>query len=339
MKTEPSPPAATRGANASTKAPSVEAQIVSINEPSPTKLDRIGDLPIACDKVETVPGHAPSFLPAGKRFALVWNDEFDGDQLDESKWGYRTNFWGRPAHWFATPADHAVEVRDGICRLRLVKRADGQFASPQLQTGEMMWDIPHKENLTGFWPLPQRRPPKFAHRFGYYECRCRLQRLPGWWAAFWMQTPTQGCSLDPRRAGIEHDIMESFDPGTMIPHTFHFNGYGDDHGWFKCPRVKTNDAAMLAVDTDDFHVFGMLWERDGYTFFVDGRQHGPKVGRGNGEAVSEVEEFIVISTEAKWFRNNRMTGEGVPELEATAAANDDFLVDFVRVYDVCEETN
>ena len=91
---------------------------------------------------------------------------------------------------------------------------------------------------------------------------------------------------------------------------------------------------ILALDKTQFHVFGMLWEPDGYTFFVDGRQHGPKVGRGEGEAVSETEEFIIISTEAKWFRNNHMTGNGVPELDAAVASGDDFVVDYVRVYDI-----
>jgi len=35
-----------------------------------------------------------------------------------------------------------------------------------------------------------------------------------------------------------------------------------------------------------------------------------------------------------WYRQNRMTGKGVVELEAAAAAGDDFVVDFVRVYDI-----
>ena len=77
-----------------------------------------------------------------------------------------------------------------------------------------------------------------------------------------------------------------------------------------------------------------IWEPDGYTVFIDGRQHGPKVGGGKGEAVSETEEFILLTTEAKWFRNNRMTGKGVKELED--AVGDEFLVDFVRVYDIAE---
>ena len=45
----------------------------------------------------------------------------------------------------------------------------------------------------------------------------------------------------------------------------------------------------------------------------------------------------MLTTEAKWYRNDHMTGKGVPELEAAAAAGDEFLIDYVRVYDI-EET-
>ena len=55
-----------------------------------------------------------------------------------------------------------------------------------------------------------------------------------------------------------------------------------------------------------------------------------------GREASQVEEFVLITTEAKWYRNNRMTGKGVPELEAAAAACDDFVVDYVRVYDIVD---
>ncbi|MBO4287848.1 MAG: hypothetical protein J5985_06755, partial [Kiritimatiellae bacterium] len=171
--------------------------------------------PVVCESAATVEGREPSLLPKGRKFTLVWNDEFDGDALDGSKWGWRTNFWGRRAHWFATPEDGAVEVKDGLLRMKLVKRPDGQFVSPQLQTGEIVWDIPHDAKGRGFWPLAKRAKPKFVHRYGYYECRCRLQQMPGWWSAFWMQAPMQGCSFDPRRAGLEHDIMESFEPGEI----------------------------------------------------------------------------------------------------------------------------
>jgi hypothetical protein len=57
------------------------------------------------------------------------------------------------------------------------------------------------------------------------------------------------------------------------------------------------------------------------------------VGQGEGEAVSQVEEFVLLTTEAKWYRNNHMTGEGVPELADAAESGDEFVVDFVRVFD------
>jgi hypothetical protein len=293
----------------------------------------------SCIEATPVTGHAPSLLPPG-RWRLVWHDEFDGDRLDDTKWGYRTCFWGRRALWFATPEDGAVEVRDSLCRLKLTKRPDGQFVTPQLQTGEMVWDTPHVEGRKKFWPLPKRQPAKFVHRYGYYECRCRLQQMPDWWTAFWMQSPTQGCSLDPAHAGVEHDIMESFRPGQIIPHAFHANGYGADHLCFTVPpqpagmsRHEWNKAGAVHLDKTVFHTFGMLWEPDGYTFYIDGAQHGDKAGGGPGEAVSHVPEFILISAEAKDFRQNMMTGPAAPGLEAALAAGDDFLVDYVRVFD------
>ena len=128
----------------------------------------------------------------------------------------------------------------------------------------------------------------------------------------------QGCSLDPRLAGIEHDIMESFDPGEVLPHAFHANGYGADYLGFRVPRkpkgvtnAEHNKANTVKLDTEEFHTFGMLWEPDGYTFYIDGKQRGPKVGCGEGEAVSQTDEFVLVTTEAKWYRNNRMTGMGI----------------------------
>jgi hypothetical protein len=40
---------------------------------------------------------------------------------------------------------------------------------------------------------------------------------------------------------------------------------------------------------------------------------------------------------SKWsFRNNLMKGKGVPEIEVSAVSGDEFLVDYVRVYNIGE---
>ena len=203
-----------------------------------------------------------------------------------------------------------------------------------------MWDIPHDPGAKGFWPLPKRTPAKFQHKYGYYECRCRLQQHDGWWSAFWLQSPTQGVSLDARSAGLECDVMESFKPGQVGRHMLHRNGYGPDYKGFDshrlgpAPTPEETEKTYSYVDKTAFHTFGVLWEPDGYTFFVDGKMSGWKVGGGNGEAVSQTEQFILISTECKWYRQNKMTGKPVPELDG--AIPDCFTVDHVRVFDVVE---
>ncbi len=269
---------------------------------------------------------------------LVWQDEFEGEALDESKWSYRTNFWGRSAAWFARPEDRAVELREGCAHLRIVRRADGSFCSPQLQTGGLLWDeLNPGQGFGVVWPFNPRVAPKFMHRFGYYECRAKLQSRKGWWTAFWMQSPANGATLDPRRSGVECDIMESFEPGRYIVHAFHYNGCGKEYRRFnaqRAPYTPTPEGAFKVsypISTNEFHTFGLLWEEDGYTVFIDGRQSGYKVGREGDEAVSETEQFILISTELKGFRQN---GRPDPEVEAAWRAGDEFVVDWVRVYDV-----
>jgi beta-glucanase (GH16 family) len=140
-----------------------------------------------------------------------------------------------------------------------------------------------------------------------------------------MQTPQQGCSLDPAYSGIEHDIMESFTPGEVIRAAFHYNGYGADYKGFYIPQEHKD----IVVDTEQFHTYGMLWDENGYSVYIDGRLRGTYTS-----CVSHVPEFVLITTEAKWYRANKMTGKGVPELEDAVRANDDFVVDYVRVYDV-----
>ena len=104
-----------------------ERRVLAADAPIAKTIRELDDFPVSCEAVSVVEGREASLLPEGKNFKLVWHDEFDGDQLDETKWGYRTNFWGRTAHWFAKPEDNAVEVKDGLLHLKLVRRPDGQF--------------------------------------------------------------------------------------------------------------------------------------------------------------------------------------------------------------------
>ena len=283
-----------------------------------------------------VEGHADSMLPGNKKWKLVWSDEFDGDKLDESKWNFRRYFWGKKSPTFT---DEGVEI-DGESNLhiKLVKKGE-DFYSAHLQTGSLTYDMP--KDSDGFWPFGEFQPAKFMHKFGYYEIRCRLPKNPGWHAAFWLQAPGIGSSPDPRACGVETDIMENYaqhTKGLMLCGNG-YGGYGKNSVWpghFRFPYEETEDG---------WHYYGVDWSRDGYVFYADGK----KIGRqGPPEVpVSEVEQFILVSTECHGYHRNfgencGLDGSGdvwagrpVEELKK-AVLPDEFVVDHVRVFDRIE---
>lgn len=267
-----------------------------------------------------VEGHADSLLPDGVEFGLVWNDEFDGVELDRNKWDYRLYMMGKRHR---TWSDEGVTLDGNSNAVFRIFEKDGEICSSQLQTGYNFMDAPVEkdEDCWGgglIWPIGRLQESKFLHRYGYYECRCKLQKKEGWWSAFWLQSPTIGCSLDPGEAGIENDIMESFHPGEIVHHMNHYGGYGDDH-----QHVKHGEG-MKGLDLNAYHHFGMLWRPDGYTFYVNGQETGH-----SDAPVSHRSQFILISTEVQGYRSKTHAATDA----AKAAVGDEFLVDYVRVFD------
>ena len=259
--------------------------------------------------------HVPSLLPEGKRWKLVWHDEFDGDTLDLSKWSYRLHLMQRRHKTFA---EEGAELDGkGNLLLKLIKK-DGHFYSPQLQTGSNYLDRPGDQYGSSkfTWPVAKIEQPKFQHKYGYYEIRCKLPAQPGWWAAFWLQSPLIGSTLDPARSGVEVDIMENFSRHGFVSHNNHWNGYGADH--------QSAGSGSRKVTQGDFHVYGLDWSKDGYVYYIDGKESWRCPG-----PVSDCEQFILISTECMGYRD----GDTPHEELKKAILPDCFTVDYVRVFD------
>lgn len=275
-----------------------------------------------------VAGHEPSLLPAGCKWKLVWNDEFDGKELDRSKWDYRLNYWGRRNPIFTDEAG-AITVEDSCAKFHLLYR-DGQFCSAQLQTGANSLDAPYPRQvfpteqganeMSSLWPVGEKPVPKFMHRYGYYEVRCKFQKTDGWWSAFWTQSPQIGMAPDPRYAGVESDIMECFFGSVgRITTSNIYGGYSQ-----KELQREGLVRYLLEESPDGFHRFGMDWTPYGYTFYCDG-----KVTTHCVEAVSHVEQFLLLTTECKGYRKTAKPDHRLhPE-----DAGDTFTVDYVRVFD------
>ncbi len=280
----------------------------------------------------TVSGKAPSKLPEEKKWKLVWNDEFDGKEIDRTKWMCRESFWGHDFPAFSHNFE-GVEMTGETVKLNLVRKGN-DFVSPHLQTGSLTYDVPR--DTAGFWPFGKYRRPLFMKKYGYFEIRCRQPKYKGWHSAFWLQAPGIGSTSNPATCGIETDIMENyrqFIDGYMVGGNG-FNGYGNDSCWFDHFKYKHEETA------DGWHYYGCDWSPEGYAFYCDGK----KVGEQNWP-VSHVEQFVLVSTEVGGYRkaagndggltegrNKLVWGKPVPEI-FEAKLPEFFEVDFVRVYD------
>ncbi|MBR4863646.1 MAG: glycoside hydrolase family 16 protein [Oscillospiraceae bacterium] len=266
-----------------------------------------------------VKNHEPSVLPEGT-WRLAWSDEFDGTELDRSKWDYRMSMMGKP--WPAW-TDKGVHLDGKGNVVFTMLEEDGRIVSSQLQTGYNFMDEPVVYSKFGVsdlqWPIGKLKKSMYLHSHGYFECRCRLQEKEGWRSAFWIQSPIIGASIDPAVSGVEIDVMECFKPGVVVPHNVFTGGYGLD-----MQREKVGIGAEL--HDGQFHRFGLLWDETGYEFFIDGQSDGKIETH-----LSACPEFILISTEVHGYRKDRNNRVHVPE--AAENVGDTFLVDYVRVFD------
>ncbi len=294
---------------------------------------------INMNREESVKGHAPSLLPSNKKWKLVWNDEFDGNVLNEDNWDYRLYFWG---HESPTFTKEGIEVSDGTLKINLVRKGD-DFYSAHLQTGSLTFDKPVEPDVKSFYPFGEIKPPKFLHKYGYYEIRCRLPKHSGWHAAFWLQAPGIGSHPIPERAGVECDIMENYrqhSDGKMICGCG-WGGYGKNRHWYGHYEFDYKETE------DGWHYYGVDWSKDGYTFYTDGKLIGSQLAPEC--VVSDVEQFLLVSTECHGYHRHftKKGGEGEtttqkkewgnPVEELFSACPDCFEIDFVRVYDAVEE--
>lgn len=201
----------------------------------------------------------PPAPPEGKRWKLVWHDEFNGQTLDESKWTYRPDGKRKGGWW----SREAISL-DGNGHLVIATFMDDNKPTNGCVTTQ----------------------GKFEHAFGYYVARAKFQREPGHWSAFWITGPGVGKVGNGGRDGTEIDIMEKPWLDNRVQHTFHWDGYGKHH------ESKGNVVKVPGV-MEGFHTFGLLWLPDQYIFYVDGKE----TWRSQAGGVCQVPQYMLLSDE------------------------------------------
>lgn len=198
-------------------------------------------------------------LPDGQAWSLVWNDEFDGDTIDDSKWEIVGDHKRRD-HWWVKE-DSSL---DGQGHLVIRTQKDGErFTSGAVRTRG-----------------------KYERAFGYFEARCKFPTMEGHWPAFWLYGPGVGTIGNDGRDGTEIDIMEKPSLQSGIQHALHWDGYGDQHR--QAGRPVKRDGL-----NEGFHTFALWWSPEEYVFYVDGEE----TWRTKAGGVSQVPTYIKLTEE------------------------------------------
>lgn len=203
------------------------------------------------------------------------------------------------------------------------------------------WDVPEYKRRDGYWSRKAisldgkgnlvmsvvkdgdkyldgcvRTRGKFQHSFGYYVARIQLQKQPGHWSAFWIMGDGVGKVGNEGRDGTEIDIMEKPWLDDRLNFALHWDGYGKAH------KSKGKIASVPGVQ-EGFHTFSLWWKTDEYVFYVDGKE----LWRTNAGGVCQEPQYLKLSDEiGDWA--GKITKAKLP---------DQFLVDYVRVYDLVDK--
>ena len=229
---------------------------------------------------------------ADKTPIVLFEDNFDGDTIDPTKWERcpeqeRCNgmdFW-----------DDKMSYLDGKGKLILETRwnsEEGRVHSGAVQTAD-----------------------KFSHGYGYYEASVRFPKAYGMWGAFWMMAGdvinVDGSSKD----GIEIDIIESIDnEQNKCNHALHWDGYGKE--------TKSDGKIHKDLNIYDghFHTFGLWRTEKNYIFYVDGKE----TWRSSGGGICPLDGYMLLSCESSADMGGG-TGKSIAALPAKME------VDYVRV--------
>ena len=199
----------------------------------------------------------------GINYALTFEDNFDGNKLDESKWALAPEWHRQDAggKW----SNSMTEVRDGNLILTAMIDANGTPISGAIRSKGI-----------------------FEQAFGYFECRMKLNRASGFWGAFWMMCGEVNKVDGSAESGVEIDIIESgFKNKGAVNHAIHWDGYGADH------KQLTYIIPDQGQYDGEFHTYALQWTKNAYVFFIDGRE----TWRTSECGICDKPGYLKISTE------------------------------------------
>ena len=207
------------------------------------------------------------------RFELVFEDEFDGRELDPGQWiPHYLPQWSTPDRTAAR-----YEIRDGRLRLRIdadqppwCPELDGDLRVSSIQTAVFSGPVGSRIGTHPFHPeavvrTPQQERRPYAPTGGLIEIRMRAPADPRLMVALWMI----GIGDEPEHSG-EICVAEIFGRDVQPDGTRAAVGMGI-HPFDDPALTDEFERVDLAIDVGDFHDYSVDWSADRVTWFVDDR--------------------------------------------------------------------
>ena len=239
-----------------------------------------------------------------ERYKLVFNDDFDGDTLDTTKWGYNYS-WGHSHNHAAWCVPENVIVKDGILTLKGENKQHPDAVGKQGTFNNKKYDIIYTSGAVN-------THHKYNFDYGYFEARMKMPKGKGMWPAWWMLKD----GWPP-----EIDMLEVL---CSKPNELHVNfHYGP--AWTE--HYSHEQVLNLGYSTsDDFHTYGFEWTPDYMRYYVDGVQVGHDFT--NKSAIKEATGMYMIL-------NLAIDGwDGKPDSSTVWPA--EFKIDYVRAWQLDE---
>ena len=193
------------------------------------------------------------YAPAG--YSLVWNDEFYGRTIDNSKWRTDQTRMSGTNELGCFDDDTVRGVANGNLVLTAYKNSDlSTYNGDKYITTNSITT----EN-------------RMSYRYGYLEVRARVPYKEGCWPSLWLRSPNASGNTGTDDYDIEVDIIEPFGYTDKNAVTIHETGKSDDrhHVQKAAYKYTFKDNENLA---NEYHTYGFLWTADAMTFYVDGAE-------------------------------------------------------------------
>lgn len=292
--------------------------------------------------------------PVASGYQLTFHDEFDGDKLDTSKWGYQYGCFdpGQRSQATYTDSPDNVSVRDGYLNLTArysptKTKWDGSQIPRTCKSGSTVYDAPFTSGM-----ITTKKSDGAvlyaAPASGFYvEARIKLPSARSSWSSFWLTGSNEKLGSWPGDG--EADIFESkgYDPEYLMSNTH--TPRADN------PKKNEQHQGMMHGDTatsqSEFHTYGMLKTADAIEFYFDGQMtHRVKMSdiKGPNPFVDPDNNYILKLNQMVGgnYLTNAKDWSDKTYVDATKFADDykgvadgtDFAgstmyVDYVRVYE------